>query len=65
MEDKNLLLALNLKQGGGGSGSGLPGVTAEDNGKVPSVVDGEWQVTNVPYTQTTVLFKGNAVVTEI
>lgn len=29
---------------GGGSGSGLPAVTAADNGKILQVVDGQWQL---------------------
>lgn len=33
---------------GGGSGSGLPDVTAADNGKVLGVVNAEWDAMNVP-----------------
>lgn len=35
--------------GGGGSGSGLPEVSADDNGKSVSVVDGEWVVKKLSY----------------
>lgn len=65
MEDKNLLLALSLKNnGGGGGGSGLPDVTAEDNGKTLQVEEGNWQVKNAEYTQKKVFFSGNATVVE-
>lgn len=39
---------------GGGSGSGLPAVTAADNGKILQVVDGQWQLVTptVVYTGT-------------
>ena len=66
MEDKNLLLALSLKNnGGGGGGSGLPDVTAEDNGKTLQVEDGSWQVKNADYTKKTVFFSGNATVVDL
>lgn len=66
MEDKNLLLALSLKNnGGGGGGSGLPSVTAEDNGKTLQVEEGSWQVKNADYTKKTVFFSGNATVVDL
>ena len=66
MEDKNLLLALSLKNnGGGGGGSGLPDVTAEDNGKTLQVEEGSWQVKNADYTKKTVFFSGNATVVDL
>ena len=37
--------------GGGGSGSGLPTVSATDNGKVLKVVNGAWAVAAVDDTQ--------------
>ena len=48
-----------------GGGSGLPEVTGADNGKGVFVENGEWAVSDVPYTQTTVLFSGTAEVEEI
>ena len=36
------LLLKMIEEGGGGGGSGLPAVTAADNGKVLSVVNGAW-----------------------
>ena len=39
--------ALLKGQGGGSGGSDLPSVTADDNGKVLSVVNGAWAADNV------------------
>ena len=64
MEDKNLLLALSLTNNGGG-GSGLPDVTAEDDGKTLQVEEGAWQVKNASYTKKTVFFSGNATVVDL
>jgi hypothetical protein len=49
-------------QNGGG---GLPAVTDADNDKVLAVVDGTWNKSNVPYTQTTTFFSGNATVVDL
>lgn len=49
----------------GGGGSGLPEVTDADNGKGVFVENGEWAVSDVPYTQTTTLFSGTAEVESI
>jgi hypothetical protein len=38
-------IADNIASGGGGGGSGLPEVTAADNGKVLGVVNGAWAAT--------------------
>ena len=43
----------------------LPDVTDADNGKVLAVVDGAWDKSDVPYTQTTTLFSGTAEVESI
>lgn len=47
---------------GGGSGSGLPEVTTEDNGKSVKVVDGAWSVEQMSYNDLNdkpTLFSGN------
>lgn len=49
----------------GEGGSGLPDVTAEDNGKTLQVEEGSWQVKNADYTKKTVFFSGNATVVEL
>lgn len=43
----------------------LPDVTAADDNKGIFVENGEWTLKDVPYTETTVLFSGNAEVEEI
>ena len=48
-----------------GGGSGLPEVTAEDNGKTLEVEEGNWQVKNASYTKKTVFFSGNATVVDL
>jgi len=58
-------------QGGGGGGSDLPEVTAADNGKVLSVVSGEWDkdtpqfVINITYDSTAEKYKFNKTPSEI
>ena len=49
----------------GGSSNPLPTPTQEDNGKVVGVDNGVYSIMDVPYTKTTVLFSGNAIVEEI
>ena len=43
-----------ISKGGGGSGSGLPAVTSEDNGDILSVVDGAWAKGEPGYKAVTV-----------
>ena len=49
----------------GEGGSGLPDVTAEDNGKTLQVEEGSWQVKNADYTKKTIFFSGNATVVNL
>lgn len=49
----------------GGGGSGLPDVTAADNGKTLQVEEGEWTVKDADYIRTTVFFSGNATVVDV
>lgn len=49
------IMELLNRGGGGGTGSGLPGVTDEDEGKVLTVVGGKWEPApvTIPYSETT------------
>lgn len=49
----------------GEGGSGLPDVTAEDNGKTLQVEEGSWQVKNANYMKKKVFFSGNATVVDL
>lgn len=46
--------SFNIELGGGGSGSGLPTVSASDNGKILQVVNGQWTLVTP-----TVVYTGN------
>ena len=46
--------SFNIELGGGGSGSGLPTVSATDNGKILQVVNGQWALVTP-----TVVYTGN------
>lgn len=49
-----------LRKSDGGSGSGLPAVTTEDDNKGMFVENGKWMLKHIPYTQMTTLFSGTA-----
>lgn len=62
MPAKDEMKRIDIVTNNGGGGSGLPSVTAEDNGKTLQVEEGSWQVKNADYTKKTVFFSGNATV---
>lgn len=65
MPAKDEMKRIDIVTNNGGGGSGLPDVTAEDDGKTLQVEEGAWQVKNASYTKKTVFFSGNATVVDL
>jgi len=60
---KGVIVKICRKIGGGYPD--MPTPTAEDNGKVLGVANGAYSIMDVPYTETTTFFSGNATVVDL